>query len=133
MAGQGGGSCGDTVWRTRPRKSGNILTDINKGTWLRWSVALPARRGRATLQRSHPKRSVAHLFPSIYLRKSQLWSEDFTAKLFCDVEFWFERLPRLIGLCEITAIEIPNFWPDQLSHKHLQYNWLRLTLGKTIV
>jgi hypothetical protein len=31
-----------------------------------------------------------------YLRKSQLWSEDFTAKLFCNVEFWFERLPKLI-------------------------------------
>ena len=32
-----------------------------------------------------------------YLRKSQLWSEDFTAKLFCNVEFWLERLPRLIA------------------------------------
>jgi hypothetical protein len=32
-----------------------------------------------------------------YLRKSQLWSEDFTAKLFCNVEFWIERLPKLIG------------------------------------
>jgi hypothetical protein len=31
-----------------------------------------------------------------YLRKSQLWSEDFTAKLFCNVEFWIERLPKLI-------------------------------------
>jgi hypothetical protein len=31
-----------------------------------------------------------------YLRKSQLWSEDFTAKLFCNVEFWLERLPKLI-------------------------------------
>jgi hypothetical protein len=39
-----------------------------------------------------------------YLRKSQLWSEDFTAKLFCNVEFWIERLPILIGLCESTAI-----------------------------
>jgi hypothetical protein len=29
------------------------------------------------------------------LRKSQLWSEDFTAKLFCNVEFWIERLPKL--------------------------------------
>jgi len=28
---------------------------------------------------------------------SQLWSEDFTAKLFCKVEFWLERLPKLIG------------------------------------
>ena len=31
-----------------------------------------------------------------FLRKSQLWSEDFTAKLFCNVEFWFERMPKLI-------------------------------------
>ena len=30
------------------------------------------------------------------LRKSQLWSQDFTAKLFCNVEFWLERLPKLI-------------------------------------
>jgi hypothetical protein len=33
-----------------------------------------------------------------YLRKSQLWSQEFTAKLFCNVEFWRERLPRLIGV-----------------------------------
>jgi len=31
------------------------------------------------------------------LLKSQLWSEDFTAKLFCNVEFWMERLPKLIA------------------------------------
>jgi len=31
-----------------------------------------------------------------YLRKSQLWSRDFTAKLVCNVEFWIERLPKLI-------------------------------------
>jgi hypothetical protein len=43
-----------------------------------------------------------------YLRKSQLWSEDFTAKIFCNVEFWIERLPKLICPCEITAIVIPN-------------------------
>ena len=42
------------------------------------------------------------------LRKSQLWWQDFTAKLFCNVEFWMERLPELIGLCEITTIAIPN-------------------------
>ena len=35
-----------------------------------------------------------------FLRKSQLWSEDFTAKLFCNVEFWRERLPELIGPSE---------------------------------
>jgi hypothetical protein len=32
-----------------------------------------------------------------FLRKSQLWSEDFTAKLFCNVEFWLESLPKMIG------------------------------------
>jgi len=37
-----------------------------------------------------------------------MWSEDFTAKLFCNVEFWMERLAKLIGLCESTAIAIPN-------------------------
>jgi hypothetical protein len=31
-----------------------------------------------------------------FLRKSQLWSYGFTAKLFCNVEFWLERLPKLI-------------------------------------
>jgi hypothetical protein len=43
-----------------------------------------------------------------FLRKSQLWSEDFTAKLFCNVEFWVERLPKLIGLREGAGITIPN-------------------------
>jgi hypothetical protein len=42
-----------------------------------------------------------------YLRKSKLWSEDFTAKLFCNVEFWLERLPKFTGLCERQAIVIP--------------------------
>ncbi len=30
------------------------------------------------------------------LRKSQLSPQDFTAKLFCNIEFWIERLPKLI-------------------------------------
>ena len=38
-----------------------------------------------------------------FLRKSQLWSQDFTAKLFCEVEFWLERLPRLIGFTEANG------------------------------
>jgi hypothetical protein len=37
-----------------------------------------------------------------FLRKSQLWSQDFTAKLFCNVEFWLERLPKLIGTANVT-------------------------------
>ena len=43
-----------------------------------------------------------------FLRKSQLWSEDFTAKLFYNVEFWLERLPKLIGLFEDASIAIRN-------------------------
>jgi hypothetical protein len=31
-----------------------------------------------------------------FLRKSQLWLQDFTAKLFCNVEFWLEGLAKLI-------------------------------------
>jgi hypothetical protein len=43
-----------------------------------------------------------------FLRKSQLWSEDFTTKLFCNVEFWLECFPKLVGLCEgtLTAVII---------------------------
>ena len=43
-----------------------------------------------------------------FLRKSQLWSEDFTAKLFCNVEFWLDRLPKLIGSFEGASIVIRN-------------------------
>jgi hypothetical protein len=61
-----------------------------------------------------------------YLRKSQLWSEDFTAKLFCNVEFWLacppqlparrrERLPKLIGVCEGAEIVIPNSGFDTIA------------------
>jgi hypothetical protein len=28
--------------------------------------------------------------------EGQLWSENLTAKLFCNVEFWFKRLAQLI-------------------------------------
>jgi hypothetical protein len=37
---------------------------------------------------------------SAFVLTSQLWSQDFTAKLFCNVEFWLERLPKLMGLLE---------------------------------
>jgi hypothetical protein len=43
-----------------------------------------------------------------FVRKSQLWSEDLTAKLFCNVECWLERLPKLIGLFEGVSIAIRN-------------------------
>jgi len=42
-----------------------------------------------------------------FLRKSQLWSQEFTAKLFCNVEFWIERLPRLLGLAEAKKDKMP--------------------------
>ena len=37
---------------------------------------------------------------SAFVLASQLCSQDFTAKLFCNVESWIERLPKLIGFCE---------------------------------
>ena len=40
---------------------------------------------------------------SAFASPRQLWSEDFTAKLFCSVEFWRERLPKLIGSREPTS------------------------------
>ena len=43
---------------------------------------------------------------SVFDFASQLWSEDFTAKLFCNVEFWLECLPKLIGHFLGAAIEI---------------------------
>jgi hypothetical protein len=33
---------------------------------------------------------------SAFALASPRWSEDFTAKLFCNVEFWIERLAKLI-------------------------------------
>ena len=43
-----------------------------------------------------------------YLSKSQVWSADFTAKLFCNVEFRLECALKLIGVFEGAAIVIPN-------------------------
>jgi hypothetical protein len=43
-----------------------------------------------------------------FLRKSQLWSQDFTAKLCCNVEFWLERVPKVIRQCDRIAFKIPN-------------------------
>ena len=45
---------------------------------------------------------------SAFASPRQLWSEDFTAKLFCNVEFWLGRLPKLICPFESAAIVIPN-------------------------
>ena len=53
-------------------------------------VKIPLRFISVTVWRTRPPEKRK------FLRKSQLWSEDFTAKLFCNVEFWLERLPKLI-------------------------------------
>jgi hypothetical protein len=45
---------------------------------------------------------------SAFALASPLWSEDFTAKLFCNVECWLERLAKLIGLFEGAAIVSRN-------------------------
>jgi hypothetical protein len=52
-------------------------------------VAWRAAKGIHRLAKTPPEKRK-------YLRKSQMWSQDFTAKLFCKVEFWLERLPVLI-------------------------------------
>jgi hypothetical protein len=53
------------------------------------------------LRRVVPRYRLANTLPEKrkYLRKSQLLSEDLTAKLFCNVEFRLELLPKLIGTC----------------------------------
>jgi hypothetical protein len=43
---------------------------------------------------------------SAFALPRQLWSEGFTAKLFCNVELWLERLPKLIGSFEGASIVI---------------------------
>ena len=45
-----------------------------------------------------------------FLRKSQLWSQEFTAKLFCNVEYWLERMPKLIER-KSTKSHF-NFYPE---------------------
>jgi hypothetical protein len=41
-----------------------------------------------------------HFSVSAFAFASQMWSQEFTAKLFCNVEFWIARLPKLIGSSE---------------------------------
>ncbi len=63
------------------------------------AVKLPPSHGlRRTRRRVMRRYHVSNTPPEKrkFLRKSQLWSEDFTAKLFCNVEFWLERLPICI-------------------------------------
>jgi len=75
------------------------------------AVKLPPSPGlRRTRRRVMRRYRLANTPPEKrkYLRKSRLWSEDFTAKLFCNVEFWIERLPKLLGLCERTTIIRPH-------------------------
>jgi hypothetical protein len=47
---------------------------------------LNCRDGRCRLANAPPEKRK-------FLRKSQLWPEDFTAKLFCNVEFWMACPP----------------------------------------
>jgi hypothetical protein len=48
---------------------------------------------------------------SAFAFASQLWAEDFTAKLFCNVEFWLERLPKLIGAAkDLSKITWGHGW-----------------------
>jgi len=56
---------------------------------------------------------------SAFVFSSQLWSEDFTAKLLCNVKFWLARLPKLIGLFEAAAIVIRN---SGVSQKRNDYH-----------
>ena len=56
-----------------------------------------------------------HFRVSAFAFASQLWLEDLTAKLFCRVEFWMERLPKLIGLFQGAAIAIRN---SELQEKY---------------
>jgi hypothetical protein len=64
-----------------------------------------------------------------YLRKSQLWSEDFTAKLFCNVEFRLERLPELIGIRESGAFVIQNSGLDPFTGLTLSLTFTFMTLS----
>jgi hypothetical protein len=73
---------------------------VSAGEAVKLLLSLKLRRTR---RRVMPRYRLANTPPEKrkFLRKSQLWSEDFTAKLFCNVEFWIERLPKLIGSSEI--------------------------------
>ncbi len=57
-----------------------------------------------------------------FLRKSQPWAGDLTAKLVCNVEFWLERLPKLIGIRESGAIVVPISGLDLCQCQYLYYN-----------
>jgi len=53
--------------------------------------------GRYRSKQKAESKSISAFPISAFCFCSQLWSQDFTAKLFCNVEFWLECLPRLIG------------------------------------
>jgi hypothetical protein len=59
-------------------------------------------------QPEHKKSIKARSALMVICASSPLLSQGFTSKLLCNVEFWLERLPKRIVLCETTAIAIPN-------------------------
>jgi hypothetical protein len=44
-----------------------------------------------------------------WLRKGGLFTWEFSVKLYCNVDFWLERLPRLIGDSSCNFSESPVF------------------------
>jgi hypothetical protein len=80
---------------------------------------LPPLKLRRTRRRVMRRYRLANSPPEKrkYLRKSQLWSQDFTAKLFCNVEFWIERPPKLVGPLENIEIMSQNSGLDHVTRK----------------
>jgi len=73
-----------------------------------WQATPAAWETRADVGGQRSDFPISQFQLSAFVLTSQLWSEDFTAKLFCNVEFWLERLPKLIGFRENAAIAVPN-------------------------
>jgi len=82
------------------KKAGAVLGRHWPATPAAWETGRSGseRKPGGELQRVMRRYRLANTPPEKrkFLRKSQLWSKDFTAKLFCNVEFWIERLPKLI-------------------------------------
>jgi hypothetical protein len=60
-----------------------------------WTVWLPVVCAATHLRRLIRRNRLANTPAEKreYLRKSQLWSQEFTGKVFSVVEFWLEKLP----------------------------------------
>ena len=72
-------------WETRGQRPEAGLPNFSFSAFQRFSFCL--RRSDFPISRFHL---------SAFALASQLWSGDFTAKLFCNVEFWLERLPKMV-------------------------------------